>query len=277
MAASGATSALAPEEEPCRRRNSGVSIPDSPTWCSPPSSSSSRCPAGRAPRATPSSTSFDPSFPTCGASGDAPAWAVRSPRSCWRVIPRGPRSTNGPSVAVASGAHPTRYAARDGSWATRRAASRASCTSPARRTVSHPAIRRSCSTHAARKRSSDGLFAPRIDPVVLAQALGPYATGVEEGVASSAFSFWNAPNPFVAGTTTRIVLNLPATGGRIRSSSARRCLTHQPPAPVGHQVKGRHRRVAFGLRGALEHELTARRQTERGTVAGRNGRADARP
>ena len=64
--------------------------------------------------------------------------------------------------------------------------------------------------------SSDGLFAPRIDPVVLARALGSYATGVEEVVTSSAFSFWNAPNPFVAGTTTRIVLNLPATGGRIR-------------------------------------------------------------
>ncbi|HKK72128.1 MAG TPA: FlgD immunoglobulin-like domain containing protein [Candidatus Krumholzibacteria bacterium] len=64
--------------------------------------------------------------------------------------------------------------------------------------------------------SSDGLFAPRIDPVLLAQALGPHATGVEDAAVSSAFSFWNAPNPFASGTTTRIALDLPTAVERIR-------------------------------------------------------------
>jgi len=54
---------------------------------------------------------------------------------------------------------------------------------------------------------------PRVDVVAVTKALGIEVVG--SNPAPSAFSFWNAPNPFSTGSSTTIVLALPSPGDRV--------------------------------------------------------------
>jgi hypothetical protein len=63
--------------------------------------------------------------------------------------------------------------------------------------------------------STDGLGFERLDPIALAQVLGPYAVGIESSSPAPTFAFWNAPNPFPSGGSTWIELALPTTHANV--------------------------------------------------------------
>ncbi len=56
---------------------------------------------------------------------------------------------------------------------------------------------------------------PRVDPRLIAQALGFNAADVKAAVEAPAFALWNAPNPFGRAGKTEIVLSHPAEVGTI--------------------------------------------------------------